>query len=170
VQILTPLSSLPTKVLLFTSPEAEELQFFQFISLLFDFYPLSTLIFSLFFPLFFPANLLCFPIFLFLSLLQNSLLLFWQCEKFRYLASHFEPTSGHRKVFFLLKWHKHPEVRHIHILTYSVAFSPRANYTDWGTATCRRNLVPTFVDREVSRGQRGGSPTVVNLSFLDTSI
>jgi hypothetical protein len=24
-----------------------------------------------------------------------------------------------------------------------------------------------FVDRGVSRGQRGGSPTVVNLSFLD---
>jgi hypothetical protein len=43
--------------------------------------------------------------------------------------------------------------------TNSVALSPRANYTDWLTATCRRNLV--------SRGQRGGSPTVVNLSFLD---
>jgi hypothetical protein len=27
--------------------------------------------------------------------------------------------------------------------------------------------VPTFADRGVSRGQRGGSPTVVNLSFLD---
>jgi hypothetical protein len=37
------------------------------------------------------------------------------------------------------------------------------------SATCRRNLVPTFVDRGVSRGQRGGSPTVVNLSFLDRS-
>jgi hypothetical protein len=49
----------------------------------------------------------------------------------------------------------------------SVALSPRANYTDWATATCRRNLVPTFVDRGVSPGQRGGSPTVVNLSFLD---
>jgi hypothetical protein len=35
------------------------------------------------------------------------------------------------------------------------------------TATCRGNLVPTFVDRGVSRGQRGGSLTVVNLSFLD---
>jgi hypothetical protein len=34
------------------------------------------------------------------------------------------------------------------------------------TATCRRNLVTIFVDRRVSRGQRGGSPTVVNLSFL----
>jgi hypothetical protein len=28
-------------------------------------------------------------------------------------------------------------------------------------------LVPTFADRGVSRGQRGGSPTVVNLNFLD---
>jgi hypothetical protein len=27
--------------------------------------------------------------------------------------------------------------------------------------------VPIFVDRGVSRGQRGGSPTVVNLGFLD---
>jgi hypothetical protein len=35
--------------------------------------------------------------------------------------------------------------------------------------TERRPLVdlPTLVDRGVSRGQRGGSPTVVNLSFLD---
>jgi hypothetical protein len=48
-----------------------------------------------------------------------------------------------------------------------MAPSPQANYTDWATATCRRNLGPTFVDRGVSRGQRGGSPTVVNLSFLD---
>jgi hypothetical protein len=30
-------------------------------------------------------------------------------------------------------------------------------------------LVPTVVDRGVSRGQRGGSPTAVNLSFLDRS-
>jgi hypothetical protein len=53
--------------------------------------------------------------------------------------------------------------------TNSVARSPRANYTDCATATCRRNLVPTFVDRGMSRGQRGGSPTVVSLSFLDRS-
>jgi hypothetical protein len=53
--------------------------------------------------------------------------------------------------------------------TNSVALSPRANHTDWTTATCRRNLVSTFVDRGVSRGQRGGSPTVINLSFLDRS-
>jgi hypothetical protein len=51
--------------------------------------------------------------------------------------------------------------------TNSVVLSPRANYTEWATATCRRNLMPTSVDRGMSRGQRGGSPTVVNLSFLD---
>jgi hypothetical protein len=45
--------------------------------------------------------------------------------------------------------------------TNSMALSPQANYTDWTTATCRRNLVPTFVDRGVSRGQRGGSPMAV---------
>jgi hypothetical protein len=33
--------------------------------------------------------------------------------------------------------------------------------------TCWRNLTPTSADRGVSRGQRGGSPTVVNFSFLD---
>jgi hypothetical protein len=48
-------------------------------------------------------------------------------------------------------------------------FYPRANYTDWTAAACRRNLLPTFVDRGVWRGQRGGSPTVVNLSFIDRS-
>jgi hypothetical protein len=30
--------------------------------------------------------------------------------------------------------------------TNSVAFSPQANYTDWATATCWQNLVPTFAD------------------------
>jgi hypothetical protein len=53
--------------------------------------------------------------------------------------------------------------------TNSVALGPQANYTDRVTATCRRNLVSTFADRGVSRGQRGGSLTVVNLSFLDRS-
>jgi hypothetical protein len=37
--------------------------------------------------------------------------------------------------------------------TNIVALSPQAKYTDWATATCRRNLVPNFVDRGVSRGQ-----------------
>jgi hypothetical protein len=45
--------------------------------------------------------------------------------------------------------------------TNSLALSPQANYTDWATATCQRNLVPTFVDRGVSPGQRSGSLTVV---------
>jgi hypothetical protein len=49
--------------------------------------------------------------------------------------------------------------------TNSVALSPRANYTDCVTTTCQQNLVPTFVDKGVSRGQHGGSPTVVNLSL-----
>jgi hypothetical protein len=53
--------------------------------------------------------------------------------------------------------------------TNSVPLSPQANYIDWATATCRQNLVPTFVDRGVSRGQHGESPTAVNLSFLDRS-
>jgi hypothetical protein len=43
-----------------------------------------------------------------------------------------------------------------------MAFSPQANYTDWVTATGRRILVPTFVYRGVSRGQRGGTPTAIN--------
>jgi hypothetical protein len=54
--------------------------------------------------------------------------------------------------------------------TNSVALSPRANYTDWATATFRRILVPTFADRGVCRGQCGGSPTAVNLSFLPSSL
>jgi hypothetical protein len=33
----------------------------------------------------------------------------------------------------------------------SVALSPQANYTDQATATCTRNLVPTFEDRGVLR-------------------
>jgi hypothetical protein len=52
----------------------------------------------------------------------------------------------------------------------SVAFSPQANYADGATATCRRNLVLTFADRGVSRGQRGGSPTVVNLKFYRPAV
>jgi hypothetical protein len=53
--------------------------------------------------------------------------------------------------------------------TNSLALSPQANYTDSAIATFRRNLVSTFVNRGVSRGHRGGSPTVVKLSFLDRS-
>jgi hypothetical protein len=50
-----------------------------------------------------------------------------------------------------------------------MAFSPQANYTDSVTATCWRNLVPTFADKGMSRGQCGKSHTVVNLNFLDWS-
>jgi hypothetical protein len=50
-----------------------------------------------------------------------------------------------------------------------MAFSPQAKYTDWATATAMRILVRTFVDRGVSRGQRGGIPMADNLSFLDRS-
>jgi hypothetical protein len=37
------------------------------------------------------------------------------------------------------------------------------------TATGRRILMPTFVDRGVSRDQRDGIPTAVNLSSIDTA-
>jgi hypothetical protein len=67
---------------------------------------------------------------------------------------------GHRNAMILIAYKKK---------TNSVALSTQANYTDWATANCQRNLVPAFVDRGVSRGQRSGSPTVVNLSFLDQS-
>jgi hypothetical protein len=50
----------------------------------------------------------------------------------------------------------------------SAFLSPRWNYTDWSTATWR-NLMPTFADRGVWRGQLGISPMVVNLRFLDWS-
>jgi hypothetical protein len=38
-----------------------------------------------------------------------------------------------------------------------VDFSPHANYTDCATATGRRILMPTFADKRVSLGRRGGS-------------
>jgi hypothetical protein len=41
-----------------------------------------------------------------------------------------------------------------------MALSPQANYTDWATAIYRRNLVPTFVDREVSRGLSSSSSII----------
>jgi hypothetical protein len=50
-----------------------------------------------------------------------------------------------------------------------MAFSPQTKYTDWSIATGRRILVPTFVNKEVSRCQSAGNLTAVNLSFLDRS-
>jgi hypothetical protein len=32
------------------------------------------------------------------------------------------------------------------------ALSPQSNYTDWATAICWRNFLPTFADRGVLRG------------------
>jgi hypothetical protein len=61
------------------------------------------------------------------------------------------------------------QTRHNTYKKNSMALSRQANYTDWATATCQRNLVLTFADRGASRGQRDGSPTAVNLSFLDRS-
>jgi hypothetical protein len=51
--------------------------------------------------------------------------------------------------------------------TNSVSFNPQANYTDKATASCRRILLPTLADRGASHGQSSGSPTDLNLSFLD---
>jgi hypothetical protein len=55
-----------------------------------------------------------------------------------------------------------PEGDHLN----SVALSPQANCTDWATVTCRRHFVLTFVDRGVSRGQRGGSPPRLLMSVF----
>jgi hypothetical protein len=102
----------------------------------------------------------------------------WTCLIFRWiqspsfkLCSHNAETSRSIKVgeIIVRVIDKGPLSDIKAIQTNSVALSPQANYTDWATATCRRNLVSTFVDRGVSRGQHGGSPTIVNLSFLDRS-
>jgi hypothetical protein len=48
-----------------------------------------------------------------------------------------------------------------------VAFSLQVNYNDWATVTGQQILVPTFADRVASHGQHDGTPTAVNLRFLD---
>jgi hypothetical protein len=85
-----------------------------------------------------------------MSLLFN----LWSVEFSQLILAH---THTHTHIYIYI---------YIYKQTNSVAFIPQANYTDWATATCWRNLVPTFADRRVSRGQRG-SPTVLKLSFLD---
>jgi hypothetical protein len=75
------------------------------------------------------------------------------------LCTQFRPCPHRRKIAYGVLYKQ----------TNSVALSRQANYTGWSTATCRQNSVPTFADRWVSCGQRGGSHTVVNLSFLDQS-
>jgi hypothetical protein len=52
-------------------------------------------------------------------------------------------------------------------LTNSVAFSPQANYTESATAAGWKILVPTFVDRGVSRDQC--SRPLWPFGFLDHS-
>jgi hypothetical protein len=92
------------------------------------------------------------------------------CQKFSKLSYRYTHPLVYQPA--LLDWL--PARLHSHLNRQlsinSVALSPQANYIDWETATCWRNLVPTFVDREVSRGQHGGSPTAVNLSFLDRQL
>jgi hypothetical protein len=44
-------------------------------------------------------------------------------------------------------------------------FSLQANCANWATAAGRRILEPTFADRGVSRGQRGGSARLLILVF-----
>jgi hypothetical protein len=65
-------------------------------------------------------------------------------------------------------WHKRVTASDTN--NQAVVFTPQANYTDLATATGRRILVPTSADRGVSRGQRDGTPTVLNLSFIYNEI
>jgi hypothetical protein len=58
------------------------------------------------------------------------------------------------------------QLKYLGITVKVHGFSLKANYMDWATATGRRILVPTFVDRGVSRGQRGGTSMTINLTFL----
>jgi hypothetical protein len=55
----------------------------------------------------------------------------------------------------------------------TLALSPEANYIDWATATCRRNLVPTFVDnwfeRPNTRGVSYSLPEVDKEPVSETS-
>jgi hypothetical protein len=50
-----------------------------------------------------------------------------------------------------------------------MALSHQASYTNWQTAAGQKILMPTFADWGMSRGQCGGTPMAVNLSFLDRS-
>jgi hypothetical protein len=51
-------------------------------------------------------------------------------------------------------------------ILYYVALGLQANCTDDGLRLSAK-LVPTLSGRGLSRGKRNGSPTAVNLSFLD---
>jgi hypothetical protein len=75
------------------------------------------------------------------------------------------PEGNHIKILeaafkkIILSWYIHTEVTK---KPNSVALSPPAKYIDWAAATFREILVPTFA-RGVPSGQRGGTPTAVNL-------
>jgi hypothetical protein len=64
---------------------------------------------------------------------------------------------------------KEIEIKKSNKQTNCASFSPQAKYTDWAAATSWWILVLTFADRGVSHGQRDGTPTAVNPSFLDRS-
>jgi hypothetical protein len=49
------------------------------------------------------------------------------------------------------------------------SFQPAIELYRLTTASGRRILVPRFVDRGLSRGQRDGKPTAGNLTFIDWS-
>jgi hypothetical protein len=102
-----------------------------------------------------------------LSILSPSVsLLSRQCEILNIFQSCGppRPVAGIALLYFLLQ--SINTLKKTNKQKNSVALSPQANYTDWATATCQRHLVPTFVDRVVSRGQLCGSPTVVNLKKI----
>jgi hypothetical protein len=68
-----------------------------------------------------------------------------QTRNINFLESGFAKSEDYCSAFSNQWWSKFNNLYRFQP-TNSVAFSPRANYTDWATATCRRNLVPTFVD------------------------
>jgi hypothetical protein len=119
---------------------------------------------------------------LLMLLLGSEFLLFWkwrrQVPPKRRYSQHVHGVIYQETAFFHIHRREHldpyiPVLIYLYFystaITNTVAFSPQANYTNWATATCRRNLMPTCADRRVSRGQSSGSSTVVNPSFLDRS-
>jgi hypothetical protein len=89
----------------------------------------------------------------------------WPCSKTHHIMNY--TGNSCLKMAKCLKHVAHKQTKTQQ--TNSVALSLQANYTDWATATCWRNLVKTFADRGVSRSQRGGSSMAINLRFLGWS-
>jgi hypothetical protein len=109
--------------------------------------------------------------------LYNSNYTWRRVQIMRLLVMQLSPPSRHSIPLWPKYSPQHPVLKHPQFMFLnvnfnainSVALSPQVNYTDRAIATCRLNLVPTFVDRGVSRGQRGGSRALVNISFLHRS-